>query len=364
MNKKQRQILEKLSNITKEEALYLLANNKDSEYLKDSIFMFESFPEAIRNDIDVATLAVEKNGYNMRCLSKELQANKSLALKGAVSNFNTVDYISEELKNDKEVGILVVQGQGYQLKKLSVDLRNDKDVVLEALKKSCNALEYASLSLKDDEEIVLCAITNKDLNNHSLGFASNRIRNKKEMIALFYERKFPDVKELLSNTQSDREFILEFTKKFTSLLCYASTDIRNDKEIVIESIKKEQQHFSYASDTLKDDDDVALVAINENPYNLRNVSDRLKDNKEFVLYTLTKSYSPYKFISDRLQNDEDVIITAAKNSEFVLDDLPKKLKREIGNHDPFTYLTNRKMARILDEKIPNKPLATKIKKKI
>lgn len=363
MNKKQRQILEKLANITKEEALYLLANDKDGEYLKESIFMFESFPEAIRNDIDIATLAVEKNGYNMRCLSTELRANKTLALKGVVSNFNTVDYISEELKNDKEVGMLVVKGLGYQLKKLSLDLRNDKEIVLEAVKQSCHALEYASLSLKDDEEIVIAAIKNPDLNNHSLGFASNRLRNKKEIIALFYERKFPEVKQLL-NIESDRKFILEFTKKFNSLLCYASTDIRNDKEIVIESLKKEQQHFSYASDTLKDDDDVALVAINENSYNLRNVSDRLKDNKEFVLYTLEKSYSPYKFISKRLQNDEDVILTAAKNSAFVLDDLPKKLKKEIGKNDPFTYLTSRKMARILDEKIPNKAPVIKAKRKI
>lgn len=137
MNTKQQQMHEKLANVTKEEALYLLANDKDSEYLKESIFMFDCFPEAIKNDIDVATLAVEKNGYNMLCLSKELKANKALALKGIMSNSNIIDYVSEELKNDKDVGMLLVSKLGHKLEDLSLELRNDRQLVLEAVKQSC-----------------------------------------------------------------------------------------------------------------------------------------------------------------------------------------------------------------------------------
>lgn len=353
-------IIEKLSKISKNEALDLLASDEDQKYSQAGIYMFSYFPEHIRNDIEVATLAIEKNGYGIKFLSKELKANKNLALKAVASNYHAIDYVAEQLKDDKDIAMLLMSKNSMLLSCLSARLRSDKDVVLAAVHSNFNSIKFAMPIMQDNEEVVIAAVTNEDINNYSLSYASDRLKNKKEIIALFFKRKYPEVNQLLKDTQSDRDFILAFTKKYVSLLGYASNEIKDDKEIVMTSIRK-GDYIYFASDHLKDDNDVAFLALDIHPYSLKDVSNRLKDNKDLVLLAVSKDYTAYLFASDRLKLDNDIILAGAKNNVLIVDHFPIELKEDLGDNEIIDYFTKKRFSEYLNSILPDKPLTKKNK---
>ena len=79
----------------------------DREFIKDAILID---PNAIaitsfqnRDDEELATLAVEKEGFILRCISPRLQRNKEIVLKALNNNLNARVFIPKELYNDSEI---------------------------------------------------------------------------------------------------------------------------------------------------------------------------------------------------------------------------------------------------------------------
>lgn len=207
---------EDLKGISEEEALILLE--------EDSI-IFHFFPERLLHSREFMEPLIVKNGYLLCAASKEMQDDKVLALKAIKSNSYAIQYLSDRLKEDKDVGLAAVKASPINLRYLGKKLLNDKEIVLESVKNNPNILEFADYQLRDDEEVVIAAARSIDLNNHSLESASNRLKKKREVVAELLQHKFPDAKNLATSCSSDRDFYLEVTKQYNSILRYAVNKI-------------------------------------------------------------------------------------------------------------------------------------------
>ncbi len=76
-------------------------------------------------------------------------------------------------RNDRETVLAEVNKDGWNLRFVSKKLRDDKEVVLAAVANHGLALQWASKRLRDDEEVVLTAVKN---NGEALQYASDRLR--------------------------------------------------------------------------------------------------------------------------------------------------------------------------------------------
>lgn len=91
---------------------------------------------------------------------------------------------SDRLKDDRDVAMLAVWYDGNDLKYVSNRLQDDKEVVMTAIwSASGEPLQYASDRLKDDPEVVMAAVnTLKRCDNDALKYASDSLQDDIDII--------------------------------------------------------------------------------------------------------------------------------------------------------------------------------------
>jgi hypothetical protein len=137
------------------------------------------FPYAsatLRSDIDVVKTAIQRSRKNvLRYASYNIRNDREFAI-WAFSACSEVELISftEIIRDDNEVAMLAVKNRPDNLQSVSTRLKNDRALVVRAISADPLCLSYASLELKDDAEVVLMAVYN---NPRALKEASKRLRN-------------------------------------------------------------------------------------------------------------------------------------------------------------------------------------------
>ena len=93
-----------------------------------------------------------------------------------------VEYASKRLKDDKDIALIAVRGNGMNLENVSPRLQDDKEITKEAMKSMGLALEYASNRMKNDPEIVLEACKNDP---YAFIYAGNKIKEQFSTVEKF-----------------------------------------------------------------------------------------------------------------------------------------------------------------------------------
>jgi Domain of unknown function (DUF4116) len=83
------------------------------------------------------------------CKDKSFSNNKDVMLAAVKDDGFAIQFASENLRDDRELAMIAISNKARSLEHLSPRLQNDKDVVLEAVKKNPAVIQYASQSLQD-----------------------------------------------------------------------------------------------------------------------------------------------------------------------------------------------------------------------
>ena len=102
-------------------------------------------PARLRNDTDVAAVAVAQHGRALQFASARLQNDKDVVSVAVAQNGNALARASTELQNDKDVVSIAVAQNDRALRFASTELQNDMDVVAVAVVQDDYALEYSSV---------------------------------------------------------------------------------------------------------------------------------------------------------------------------------------------------------------------------
>ena len=185
------------------------------EAIKTNPYNFRYASDKLKDDIDIALLAVSNNCYyNIENVSIRLKDNKDFILY-TINNTNYLD--------NKKISILKV---------ISKNLCKDFEVVLNAVSKCCDELQYASYELKDNEIIVKAAINSasekyRRYYSQFIEYVSKRLRNNFEImldaVALFFNN-FRYVSDELKNNEAfinaivDNNIYIDFNISYISKL--------------------------------------------------------------------------------------------------------------------------------------------------
>ena len=101
-------------------------------------------------------------------------------------------------------------------------------------------------------------------------------------------------------------------------LKYASQSIRNDKDVVLPTIEAHPDDLRYVSDELRSDKDVVLASVTKKGYQLSYAGPKLQDNEQIVRVAVTQCPKSLRHASERLRGDKDIVqIAIAKNIDLL-----------------------------------------------
>ena len=237
-------------------------------------------------------------------------------------------YANEKLYDDKDFVTFALTQINKQRKPLysedytliSNRLRDDADVGMLIVKCSPDSFKFLSERLRDNEEILSTAILYERYHlvpeiGKSFMFASDRLKNDKEFVLKYNrEHKISLLRYASDQIKDDAEVVLDITKRDGSELGFASERIRNDKEIVGKVLENCNRRFlHYASTKLRDDKEFILDLLENrgmNGINLLDASERMRDDEEIVISALKHAGRNvghvFRYASPRLQGRPDM----------------------------------------------------------
>lgn len=132
-------------------------------------------------------------------------------------NVWAIKHVSNDLRDDREVILMVVKRMGLTLKYASKTLRNDPEIVFEAAKETGWALEHASMSLRSNKDFLLKLIKEDII--HALIFASNELKNDKELVIETVKRNKWMIGYASDKLQKDRQvqMVRKYSEKCTKI---------------------------------------------------------------------------------------------------------------------------------------------------
>jgi hypothetical protein len=149
------------------------------QYQYDCILKYMS--SRLRNDKKLieAVLNLDYQKDIVSHLSKEFQDDKELILKAVTKHINALEFASSRLKNDREVATLAVKSYGSAFKYVSREFKEDKSFVLFAVSKHYLNLNAVSENLKQDKEVIIKSVKN---HGNSLQFAPTEYKIDREIV--------------------------------------------------------------------------------------------------------------------------------------------------------------------------------------
>lgn len=106
---------------------------------------------AKRDDKNFVIEAVKVNGASLVFASERLRNDAEVAKIAIENDMNAFQYASENLRSNKDLVLHTVRMWGTPLEYASEELRNDKQVVVAAIKARASSIQFASNALKSDK---------------------------------------------------------------------------------------------------------------------------------------------------------------------------------------------------------------------
>jgi hypothetical protein len=114
------------------------------------IYQYEQF----LNDFDVANIAIELDCYNYTYLSKEIQDDKTLALKVIKQSPSLLAFVSPRLKCDIDIVLTAISIDGEYICYANESLRNQYEIALKAIQQSAFALFHLNDEFQNKREFL------------------------------------------------------------------------------------------------------------------------------------------------------------------------------------------------------------------
>jgi hypothetical protein len=279
----------------------------------------ECLSEVLKNDIEIVTEAIKRNGPSIQFASEELKNNQDLA-RIALKNSATLSDVGKELKRKKEFVLEAIKNQRGSFIHASEELRNDREIILESIKSNQTNFNLLSKEFMNDREIILNAVKHDENAFELLTKNYPEYKNDKEIVLAAVQYNGKVLKFVSEDLKNDEEVAMHVLNSYGSFE-YIGNGFKNNKEFYYKAAKIKA--FDSLDHEFMDERDFVLKIVQLNGYLLESASEVLKDDKEIVLEAVKNSNS-LEFASDRLKNDEEIVLEYIKNFPESLYDLGEK----------------------------------------
>lgn len=259
----------------------------------------------LKNDFDVVLEAVKNNGLSIKYASKKLKSNNELAVVAINNNPDSYYLLSEKLKNDENIIKEFLIKNPVNILDFNY-LPYFNKLVKKVIKENGLALKYLSEKYKDNEKLVLLACKN---NINSLEYASDRIKNNDEFIIntaikLKTDKIIYFASPILMHS---KQFNIEIIKRVGFNLYFVFDEFKDDIDVVETAVKNDIRNFEHASKRLKENEIIVLELTKKYGSVLRYASNNLLNDANFMKKAISLYNGSIKYIGKELRNNNNFI---------------------------------------------------------
>lgn len=186
--------------------------------------IIKAIPESMRNDDEVALLALFRNMYVLEFLPEKYRNNKDVLPKFSVGCL-VYKFLTPEARDDEELVAKVVKDWGPNLEHVPEKYKDNYDVVLSAVKSDGEALQFASERLKSDVKIVKSAIREYW---SAVYYASDVAKDNPDIMKYAGGKETQYFRFASKRLLNDPKFVLEMLKIDTAAVMYASEEMQKE----------------------------------------------------------------------------------------------------------------------------------------
>ncbi len=229
--------------------------------------VLEFVSAALRDDIEVVSLAIAQNKQALRFASNNLQT--ALQLKDKEASASDLDKTSKrQRKTSIQSLALVTTGESAVF-----------ETVLAAVKRDGELLLQADHKLKDNHQIVLAAVTQ---NGRAIAYASKRWKKNREIALVAVSNAGDALGSLPQKIRDDFDVVLTAVTQHGKAVDSASARLKKNTAIALAAINNTAHAFPYIAKELQKDPEFRLAAIKVNPRVIGYIDTSFAEQADFM----------------------------------------------------------------------------------
>jgi hypothetical protein len=252
----------------------------------------------------------------------------------------------------------------------------DKEELIKFIKKAAKktfdraALVGAIKKNSDNEEIVSAVL--EGFYEDIFQYASDRLKNDRKFIESCLDKNIVTIMEFVADKFKDDDVLMfKAVSVNASMIEVASDRLKADKNLclIAMSDKGSGGHaYHHISEELKKDKDIILKLV-ETRGDFFAYCEEVKTDKELLIKAFSTAFDQQsrnllENTSEEFKNDKQVALAAIKCFPDNIYYIGEKLKAEIGNFEPYTYLSKIDLYNEITDEVANNTSSSKRKMKM
>jgi len=275
---------------------------------------FQTAPEHIRADHEVALAAIERNCRAIEYVLGDAWNNKRLVCAAVKQDWRLLSRASEAVRGDRETVLAAVQQDGDALALASESLRGDSEIVLVAVRQNWQTLDLATDGPRNDKEVVLAAVIQ---DWRALEYASERLQSDESIVRVAL-RQDSDALELAGpELKCRREVALMAVLRNGFALEHVAPVLKADREVVLAAVRQEGCAIRHAAEELQSDREVIETAIQQNWLALKYAGAEARADLGILKAAMQKNARAYQYACEEAWNSKDFVLEAVKQTQDV-----------------------------------------------
>ncbi len=280
----------------------------------------------------------------------------------------------KKLQDDLEIKVNDLNSQRFNLLKEDyLYVPENKEELMEYISKATRktfdkqALIGVVKKYPDNEEIIFEALYG--FQEDVFEYASDRLKNDEKFIHYCLDNNRVNFLEFVGDKFKDDEQVIRKAINISGYIIRVASDrLKNDKQLCLIAIENQADAFGVISEEMRKDKDI-INKILEKRGDYFCICPEVKTNKELLIKAFStafdrQSYNLLTRTSEEFRNDKEVAIAALRCSEDNIRYIGEKLKAEIGDYDPITYLTKIDLYNQMSDEVVEQDITPKKKLKM
>ena len=198
---------------------------------KDFPLFYPIIDSSLKIDLPLLKGVVNSKSSSFIHLPKKLKDNKDIARTAVKRSGNCYLHISQRLKEDKEIVNLTLAKKPTMFKHIPKKYREDLNIATTVIMEDITLIKYVGEKIRANKSFIEKAI----LCGASLKYASNELKNDKEIVKLAVNQYDSNLLYAHLEIKKDKQFLLGKFPLYLAFI-YCSKTILQDKEIFINGL--------------------------------------------------------------------------------------------------------------------------------
>lgn len=307
---------------------------KDREFLKLLVEKcansFGEFPEWVRDDEEMARLALANNRSAFEVLSTRLKNDLGLLKLAISADCQNFGRMPEKWRDNKELITTLLAGRlvgNLCFDCLPPEYRDDREIALKALSDDASCFQHLSERLRDDRELATMAIGDR---GYTLQHTSERLRDDKDVVLLARNDAGMAWEFVSERLKQDPVVVAAYVSENAHIMQKLSPEMRANPQVIEACLQScNGTAYGYFSEGIRGNRDIALKMSAWSGFSLEDAPGKFREDKEIVANAVKSSRENFKNIGPGLMKEDGFLKSLVLLNQDLLQVMDRNLKERL-----------------------------------